>query len=70
MGADGVNISPSDTVKPAPGVDEPCSTVARYAGAQARDLLLHPGVMLYAARDVRPGAVLLEYRQVLGYNFC
>ena len=43
-------------------VDEALGAVAGDAGAQPGDLLVHPGVVLYTTRDVRPGPVLLQQK--------
>jgi len=40
-------------------------TVTRYTGTDARHLLLHPGLVLDTARDVRPGAVRLTLRDIV-----
>ena len=43
-------------------VDEALGAVAGDAGTQPGDLLVHPGVVLDTARDVRPGPVLLQQK--------
>ena len=43
-------------------VDEALCAVAGDAGTQPGDLLVHPGVVLDTARDVRPGPVLLQQK--------
>ena len=68
LGTDGVNISPSDTVKLAPGVEEPLCTVAGYAGACSGYLLFHTRVVLYAPGDVSPGPIILELYIILCWD--
>ena len=43
-------------------VDEALGAVAGDAWAQSGDLLVHAGVVLDTARDVRPGPVLLQQK--------
>ena len=50
-----------DAVKLAPGVEEALGAVAGDGGADAGDLLVHPGVMLNTPGDVSPGPVLLKW---------
>ena len=52
----------SHAVEPAPGVEEALGAVAGDGGAGARDLLVHPGVMLHTPGDVSPGPILLKYQ--------
>ena len=66
----GKNVSPivlstyraGGAVELAARVDEALCAVAGDAGAQPGDLLVHAGVVLDTARDVRPGPVLLQQK--------
>lgn len=60
LAAETVDVRAFCAVEPAAVVEEALGAVAGDGGAEAGDLLLHPGLVLHTPGDVRPGPVFLH----------
>ena len=60
LAADTVDVRAFGAVELAAVVEEALGAVAGDGGAEAGDLLLHPGLVLHTPGDVRPGPIILH----------